>query len=127
MARSHDVSDAHGRFSVKMASNFFPLLNKKRWSKAEHLLDIELEEIEQDEWINGYVHALSGMISALKGSYSAPQPYIVDLTDFNEKKLKEVKNSFSNLSSTLLHKKEFDAGYFQAWEDFIQYVIHSYD
>lgn len=125
MARNHNVRDSHGRFSVKMASEFFPLLQKKRWSKAERLLETETKKTDQDEWIKGYSHALMGMIVALNGSYSTPKPYVFSLKEFSEKKLKEIKKSFGDFSNMLTTKNEFDAAYFQAWEDFTQYVIHS--
>jgi hypothetical protein len=106
-----------------MTTNFFPLLEKNRWAKAEKLLTKVTKTIEIDEWTRGYLHALSGMIIALRISHSTPQPYIVDLNDKNTKKLEEAKNSFNKLSKKLTNKKQFDAAYFHAWQDFTQYLL----
>ena len=86
-----------------------------------------MKKLGEDEWINGYVHALSGMISALKMSNSPPQPYIVKLEDFGNNRLQKVKDIFTEISNTLDSKNTFDAAYFQAWEDFTQYVLRTQD
>jgi hypothetical protein len=106
---------------------FFPLLKRRRWAKAEKFLELTVKKLDEDEWINGYVHALSGMIAALKMSNSPPQPYVVKLEDFDNKKLHEVKDMFTELSNTLDSKNAFDAAYFQAWEDFTQYSLRTQD
>jgi hypothetical protein len=123
LARTHDVHGPHGRLSLKTVQKFFPLLKKRRWAKAEKFLKLSVKQVEEDEWVKGYIHALSGMITALKGSSSPPQPYIFKLKDFNSNKLKEVKEMFTEFSNTLDNKNEFDAAYFQAWEDFTQYSL----
>ena len=84
-----------------------------------------MKKIGEDEWVKGYIHALNGMIAALKTSYSPPQPYIVKLEEFSSKKLQEVKDTFTELSDTLDDKNTFDAAYFQAWEDFTQYNLRT--
>jgi septation ring formation regulator EzrA len=127
LARTHDVHGSHGRLSLKTIQKFFPLLKKKRWAKAEKFLKRTMENAEDDEWIKGYIHALSGMIVSLKASYSPPEPYIVSLKEFSNKKLQEIKDVFSDISSNLDSKNAFDAAYFQAWEDFTHYVLHTDD
>jgi hypothetical protein len=127
LSRSHDVHGPHGRLSLKTIQKFFPLLKKKRWAKAEKFLKHTMENVEEDEWINGYIHALSGMIIALKTSHSPPEPYIFSLKEFSNKKLEEVKDAFSDFSATLDSKNTFDAAYFQAWEDFTHYILHAED
>jgi hypothetical protein len=105
---------------------FFPLLKRRRWAKAEKFLELTVKKLGEDEWINGYVHALSGMIAALKMSNSPPQPYVVKLEDFGNAKLKEVKGMFTDLSKSLDSKNDFDAAYFRAYEDFTQYAINTH-
>lgn len=112
---------------MKVIQEFFPLLKKRQWAKAEKILKLTLKKIEEDEWVNGYIHALNGMIAALKVAYSPPQPYVVKLKEFSSKKLQEVKDTFTTLSDTLANKNTFDAAYFRAWEDFTQYVLHAKD
>jgi len=127
LSRTHDVHGSHGRLSLKTVQEFFPLLGKRRWAKAERFLELTVKKLGDDEWISGYVHALSGMIAALKTSNSLPQPYIVKLEDFCEKKLKEVKEMFSDLSDIMDSKNTFDAAFFRAWEDFAQYALKKQD
>jgi len=71
---------------LKTIQKFFPLLEKKRWAKAEKILKLTTKNAGDDEWKKGYIHALSGMIIALKVSYSPPQPYIVSLKEFSKNK-----------------------------------------
>ena len=125
LSRTHAVSGSHGRLSLKTVQEFFPLLKRRRWAKAEKFLELTVKKLGEDDWINGYVHALSGMIEALKMSNSPPHPYIVKLEDFGNKKLEEVKDMFTDLSNTLDSKNAFDAAYFRAWEDFAQYALNT--
>ena len=127
LARTHNIRGPHGRLSLKTVQTFFPLLKKRQWAKAEKILELAVKKIEEDEWVKGYIHALNGMIAALKISYSPPQPYIVKLKEFSSKKLQEVKDMFNELSDTLDDKNAFDAAYFQAWEDFTQYALRAQD
>jgi hypothetical protein len=127
LSRTHNIQGCRGRLSLKTVKEFFPLLENNRWKKAKKFLKTTLEKMEDDEWTKGYTHALDGMISALKGSYSPPQPYIVRLKEFNNKKLQQVQAKFDDLSDSLSSKNAFDAAYFQAWEDFTQYVLQMHD
>lgn len=127
LSRTHNIQGSHGRLSLKAIQEFFPLLKRRRWAKAEKFLELTVKKLGEDEWINGYVHALSGMISALKMSNSPPQPYIVKLEDFGNNRLQKVKDIFTEISNTLDSKNTFDAAYFQAWEDFTQYVLRTQD
>jgi hypothetical protein len=127
LARTHDIHGPHGRLSLKTIKEFFPLLKRRRWAKAEKFLGLTVKKIGEDEWIKGYIHALSGMITALKTSYSPPKPYIVKIENFGNKKLQEVKDTFTELSNTLDSKNAFDAAYFQAWEDFTHYALRKQD
>ncbi len=80
-----------------------------------------MEKTVEDEWINGYVHALNGMITALRVPYSTPRPYIVKLEEFDNENLQEAKPMFNELDNTLANKSAFDVAYFQAWGDFINH------
>lgn len=127
LARTHDIHGLHGRLSLRAIRKFFPLLRKRQWAKAEKILKLAVKNIEEDQWIKGYVHALNGMVAALKVSYSPPKPYIVKLNNFGSKKLQEVKDMFTDLYNAMDNKNTFEAAYFQAWGDFTHYVLHSQD
>ena len=121
--RIHKIRGPHARLSLKIAEKFFPLLEKKRWKKAKKVLKQVKQNQETDEWTKGYLHALNGMISSLKMSYSSPEPYIVKIMQFEDKKLQEAKTGFSDFFNLLNRTNEFDAAYFKAWEDFTSYSI----
>jgi hypothetical protein len=103
---------------------FFPLLEKRSWTKAEELLEQIKKERSNTNWMQGYLLALHGMISALRDDVSH-EPYIFSLNDCSYKKLQEVKQTFSDFNKKLASKNDFDAAYFQAWNDFSYYLMNS--
>lgn len=125
LTRIHDVSDNKQRFSLYVIGDFFPLIEKKSWTKAENLLQQICTEKKNTEWMNGYIHALEGMISALKGGQSSQEPYIFNLKQSDYKRLQEVKKMFNEFSKKSSYKRDFDAAYFQAWNDYTYYLINS--
>jgi hypothetical protein len=123
LTRTHNIHGYRSRFSLNTIQKFFPLLTKKRWAKAERLLNSKMKNAGNDEWMQGYLHALNGMIIALKSSYSNPEPYILNLKEFSQKKLLKIKSTFNNLSNSLDTQNIFDSAYFQAWVDFTNYTL----
>jgi hypothetical protein len=124
LIRIHDVRYQKQRFSLYIIGDFFPLIEKRSWTKAETLLQQIKQERNNNEWIIGYIHALEGMISALKEEGSH-KPYIFSLKKSSYKNLQEVKRNFSEFNKILAPKKDFDAAYFQAWNDFTYYIMNS--
>ncbi len=116
LARTHDVHGARGRLSIKAVHHFFPLLVERKWTDAQRVLD-KMEDA-QDEWMEGYSQALSGMLLALKESHSSAQPYILELKRLGRQELEDPREGFTTLSDKPLNT-EFDRGYFQAWLDYI--------
>ena len=125
LTRVHDVSDHKQKFSLYIIGDFFPLIEKKSWTKAENLLQQINAKKENNEWTKGYIHALEGMISAIKGGNSTNEPYIFDLRKSDYKKLQEVKKMFNEFSKKSAYKRDFDIAYFQAWNDYTYYLINS--
>lgn len=124
LIRVHDVRDQKKRFSLYVMGDFFPLVEKRSWTKAEILLQQLKQEKNNNQWVLGYIHALDGMVSALKDEGSH-KPYIFSLTTNNYKKLQEIKSNFSDFNKKLATKNNFDAAYFQAWNDFTYYLMNS--
>ena len=118
LARTHDVHGARGRLSIKAVHRFFPLLANRRWTNAQRFLNKERVE---DDWIEGYVQALGGMLIALKESQSSPQPYILQLKGYSSQELQNLKEGFTTLSNKPLNT-EFDEGYFRAWLDYSSHL-----
>jgi hypothetical protein len=123
LARIHDVHGIQGRLSIKTIQNFFPLLKKKRWAKAENFLKLTRNNTSDNQWIEGYTHALTGMIAALKTPHSLHEPYIINLGELGNKKLQEVKDKFNDVSNALNNGNRFDSAYFQAWKDYTKYRL----
>jgi len=124
LIRVHDVRDKKQRFSLYVLGGFFPLLENRSWTKAEALLEQVKKERSNTDWMLGYLHALQGMISALKEEGSH-EPYIFSLKECSYKKLQEIKTNFSEFNKILAPKNDFDAAYFQAWTDFTYYIMNS--
>jgi len=114
LARIHNIHGARGRLSIKAAHRFFPLLEERRWADAQRFLN-KVEGTE-DEWIEGYVQALNGMLIALRESHSSPQPYILQMKRYGGQELQNLKEGFVTLSNKPLNTI-FDKGYIQAWLD----------
>ncbi len=116
LARTHDIHGARGRLSLKAVYHFFPSLEERRWSYAHKFLN-KVEGAE-DEWIEGYVQALNGMLIALKESHSSPEPYILQMKRYSGQKLQNLKQDFATLSNKPVNTT-FDKGYIQAWIDYV--------
>ena len=124
LIRVHDVRDQKQRFSLYVIGDFFPLIEKRSWSKAEELLEEMKKENSSTDWMLGYLLALGGMISALKEGGSI-EPYIFSLKRCNYQQLQEEQNGFNEFNKLLAPKKDFDAAYFQAWNDLTYYMMNS--
>ena len=116
LARIHDIHGSRGRLSIKAAHRFFPLLEERRWADAQRFLN-KVEGAE-DEWIEGYVQALNGMLIALKESHSSPQPYILQMKRYSDQELQNLKEGFAALSNKPVNTT-FDKGYIQAWINYV--------
>jgi len=116
LARIHNIHGARGRLSIKAFHRFFPLLEERRWADAQRFLN-KVEGTE-DEWIEGYVQALNGMLIALKESHSSHQPYILQMKRYNGQELQNLKEGFAALSNKPVNTT-FDKGYIQAWIDYV--------
>jgi hypothetical protein len=125
LTRFHNVRDQKQKFSLYIIGDFFPLIENRSWTKAENMLQQIGQKRNDNEWMMGYLHALTGMISALKLGDCSNEPYIFTLKRNDYKKLQQIKKMFSEFSKELVHKKDFDAAYFQAWNDFTYYLINS--
>jgi hypothetical protein len=123
LARTHNVRGSRGRLSIRAIYEFFPLLKKRRWRRAENILRVAVKMNAEEKWMKEYVHALSGIITSLKVPNSQPRPYMIKLKKLDSNRLLEVKKSFKELVSKLKMKSNFDSGYFQAWHDYVYYKL----
>ena len=109
---------------LEVIGDFFPLIEKRSWTKAEELLEEMRKDNSSTDWMLGYLLALGGMISALKEGGSI-EPYIFSLKRCNYQQLQEEQNGFNEFNKLLAPKKDFDAAYFQAWNDLTYYMMNS--
>jgi hypothetical protein len=122
LARAHNVHGRRGRLSLKTIHQFFPLLKKRKWAKAERFLQQVEQKGSEDKWIRGYVQALEGMITTLKVDGSFPRPFIYELKSYSRReRLHEVEKEFTELSEKQLNT-EYDRGYFRVWTDYTHFL-----
>ncbi len=118
---------AYGKWRVlfeKTLLQFFPLLEERKWSAAERLVN-QIEEMKLDEkWRAGYANALMGMIDALRDRSSSVQPYILEASNYDEDELRDAQKSFRVTLQRPLNTS-FERGYFQAWSRYIKYLLHN--
>ena len=122
LSRIHGVRGIHGRFSLMVFHQFFHLLRRKRWSNAKNFLRKAKEKNSEDEWMNDYLNALEGMVIALSLEHSVPRPYIIEVNSFDQNRLQSVQKDLLNLFERPV-KTSFDSGYFQAWLEYINYLM----
>ena len=103
---------------------FFSTMNERRFSDAEKLLKSVRRSLKRakpdvnSEWIEGYIHALNGMMTLLK---SGEDPYsLIHSLDCKEK-IEKYSGEISRHAENPIHT-DFDRGFFSAWSDYMQYL-----
>lgn len=103
---------------------FFSLMRERKFSEAEKLLknvERSLKRANPDvnsEWIEGYLHALNGMITLLR---SGEDPYSLMHSLDCEEKIKKYDSEVARHAENPIHT-DFDRGFFSAWSDYMQYL-----
>ena len=106
----------------KTMQQFFPLLEERKWSSAEHVVR-QMEKIEiNPRWIMGYTNALIGMITGLRDRISSAQPYILEAKEYGRDELLKEKDFFRE-AVPKGPSSRFDRGYFQAWSKYLDYQL----
>lgn len=123
IARAHKTPKALRSLYTKTASEFYPLLEERKWLDAERFLrEVKREGIEE-EWMRGYIQALEGMLLALRMGPSSPPPHVLEVIGYDKSQLTDAKKGFNRLLRMPM-KTEYDAGYFQAWFNYIDHLLN---
>ena len=101
-------------------ARFFQLVKGRRFAEAERVLERIGLKTNQTEWNSGYLHALSGMLSAEKSSDS--YAFLKNLNFDDEKDLKKFKKEFLSESRNKIHA-DYDRGFYSAWADYARMLI----
>ena len=75
LTRVHNIREQKQKLSLYVIADFFPLIEKRSWTKAETILEELKKETKNNEWTMGYMLALEGMIYALKEE-TTQEPFI---------------------------------------------------
>ena len=97
-------------------TKFVDLLNRRRFTKAEDVLEQIRQQTKDTEWNNGYLNALNGAFLARKSndSYS----FISNLNLKDKKELKKYRKKFLKDFENQINS-DYDRGFFAAWADYM--------
>lgn len=97
---------------------FIHRLLERKFTEAERALDTMRERnFQNNDYKNGYVNALEGMILS---SRSGDDRDFYNKADFTKDSMKNYLKEFKSFKNRVV-RPNFDAGYFTAWSDLIQY------
>ncbi|MBT8171935.1 hypothetical protein KJN74_03600 [Candidatus Bathyarchaeota archaeon] len=102
--------------SKMLVVRFFEFLKRRRFAKAEDVLQQIRQKTNETEWNRGYLIALDGVLLAQKSndSYS----FLMNVNFDNEKSLKKSRKEFLKEYKNKIHS-DFDRGFFAAWADYM--------
>ena len=101
-----------------LTTRYLHLLNERKMSEAEKVLEKIKEGLKPAPWHRGYYNALEGMAVALK-SKDSRYLYISRIDPKDKKRLDKLQREFSQQSRSFL-QDDFDKGYFTAWLEYIR-------
>ncbi|UCG36278.1 MAG: hypothetical protein JSV64_06605 [Candidatus Bathyarchaeota archaeon] len=110
-------------FPQALTVRYFQLVNNRRFTEAQRELQRIKGKIEMNDWNKGYYRALQGMLLARKHNgnqytllHNLDKEDRETLAYHREEFLKYVRGRFA---------KDFDRGYFSAWNDYIRLLLKS--
>ncbi len=95
---------------------FFQLLKGRRFAEAERVLERIRQKTNETEWNSGYLHALDGIVLAIKSNDSYAFIKNVNLED--GKNLRKNRKEFLKEYKNKIHT-DYDRGFFAAWADYM--------
>jgi hypothetical protein len=102
----------------EIVANFIQYLLERKFTDAERTLDTMKERnFQNDDYKKGYVNAFEGM---LLSSRSGDNRDFYNKGDFTKDAMKNFQVEFKSFRNGVI-RSNFDAGYFTAWSDFLQY------
>jgi len=98
MAKVHRIHGPQEYISMRVFQ-YFRFLENRKWTNAGRFLEWVRGRKVEEGWKRGYVNGLRGMLIALKESHSSPLPYILEIKNYDKRRLKEAQEEFLKLSS----------------------------
>jgi hypothetical protein len=106
----------------KAVAEFIDNLLDRRFTDAERSLeDIKGCTFSDDEYKNGYLKALEGLLLTVR---SGDDRDFLNRNQFTPEDLKKYREDFKGFSSSSI-RTGWDSGYFAAWSDLMQYKYNA--
>jgi len=104
-----------------MVTRFFQLVENRQFAEAERELERIKQKMENNEWNQGYLEALNGILLSTKmnnDNYSL----LSKINPKDGKTLKEYRKEFLKQVNNRL-REDYDKGFFSAWADYTRILI----
>jgi len=104
-----------------MVARFFQLVENRQFAEAERELERIRQRMEENEWNQGYLKALNGILLSTKindDQYS----FLSKINPKDGKNLKEYRREFLKQVNNRL-REDYDKGFFSAWADYMRVLI----
>ena len=104
-----------------MIARFFQLVENRQFAEAERELERIRQKMENNEWNQGYLKALNGILLSTKmnnDNYS----FLSKINPKDVKTLKEYRKEFLKQVNNRL-REDYDKGFFSAWADYTRVLI----
>lgn len=112
------VKKAVTRKVKALLQQYILLLNERRMSDAEKVLQQIKERMKTTPWDRGFFNALEGIFAAFR-SKDNPYFYATQIDPSDTKKLRQLRKEFLEESTNPL-QNEFDQGFFSAWAEYVK-------
>ncbi len=101
-----------------LIQRYMLLLNERRMSEAEKVLQQIKEKLTTTQWDRGFFNALEGIFAAFRAKDN-PYFYATQIDPSDTKKLRQLRKEFLEESTNPL-QNEFDQGFFSAWAEYVK-------
>jgi hypothetical protein len=112
------VKKAVPRKVKALLQRYMLLLNERRMSEAEKVLQQIKERLKTSPWDKGFFNALEGIFAAFRAKDN-PYFYATQIDPSDTKKLRQLRKEFLEESTNPL-QNEFDQGFFSAWAEYVK-------
>ena len=112
------VKKAIPRKVRSLLQQYMQLLNQRRMSEAEKVLQQIKERLKTSPWDRGFFNALEGIFAAFRAKDN-PYFYATQIDPSDTKKLRQLRKEFLEESTNPL-QNEFDQGFFSAWAEYVK-------
>jgi len=112
------VKKAIPRKVKSLLQQYMLLLNERRMSEAEKVLQQIKERLKTNSWDRGFLNALEGIFAAFRAKDN-PYFYATQIDPSDTKKLRQLRKEFLEESTNPL-QNEFDQGFFSAWAEYVK-------